>query len=96
MKALLSKVDDVFALEQGRLLVPGIPVHIEPKSGIKIGDELELRFPDGTRKTTHVSGLMVLCGTPDEPPVPIGLPREFAKADIPLKTELWVEEGKIR
>ena len=66
MNALLSKVDDVFALEQGRVLVPGIPVHIKPKSGIKIGDELELRFPDGTRKTTHVAGLLVLCGTPDE------------------------------
>ncbi len=93
----MSKVDDVFDLDEtGCVLAPGIPVNIKPNSRIKVGDELELRFPDGRKKLTHVAGLMTLCGTPSEPPIPIGLPKEFTKANIPLKTELWVEEDKIR
>ncbi len=97
MKILLSKVEDVFEIQNiGYVLVPGIPVETSHKSNIKDGDELELRFPDGKRKVTKVASLSTLCRTPEQPPIPIALPREFSKKDIPLGTELWVDEGKVR
>lgn len=96
MKIFLSKVEDVFDLKNsGCVVVPGIPVETADKAKIKAGDELELRFPDGTTMNTKVASLSFLSRTPETPPIPIALPKEYSKKDVPIGTELWIDEEKI-
>ena len=95
MMTRLSIVEESFNLETGGcFLTPGIPVDRKTLK-IKVGETIELRRPDGHVIKTMIEGLMMVCRTPEAPPIPIALPKRFRKEDIPVGTEIWIEmEGR--
>jgi hypothetical protein len=82
----LFKVEDTFLIkDRGLVLAPGIvPIGDER---FRVGDPITLRHPDGTRVCTVIGGLEFLCPNPRHDVV-IML-QGFAKADVPVGTEVW-------
>ena len=84
----LFTVEDAFAIRQrGVIVVPGIT----PEDGevFRIGDPLELRRPDGTRRRTTIAGIEMFGRRDLTAPVPILLPKDITKDDVPIGTEVW-------
>jgi hypothetical protein len=95
MMTKLSTVEYAFSAGSvGCVIDPGIPVE-RKNLKIKVGEPIELRRPDGTVLQTKIAGLVTLCRTPRPPPIPIALPMEVRKEDVPIGTEVWIDmEGR--
>ena len=88
MLSYLSSVEDTFAITgRGVVLVPGVP-RGEKKYFVRVGDSLEIRKPDGQRLLTRVAGIE-MCSPPSKIGIPLLLPRDVQKEDVPIGSELW-------
>jgi translation elongation factor EF-Tu-like GTPase len=89
---VLFVVEDVFQITgRGCVLAPGIPSGAPP---VKVGSLLRLELPNGTVRETVVAGLEMLnFGARPRPAiisVPILLPREIRKEDVPSGTRVFL------
>ena len=84
----LFTVEDTFVIRQrGVVVVPGIAPLGEEK--FRIGDPLELRRPDGTRRQTAIAGLEMFHRPEPSAAFPLLLPQDITKEDVPIGTEVW-------
>jgi len=89
----LCRVKDVFEIDgRGCVLTPGISEATPPDIRIRVRDPIQLRRPDGSIVRTHIHAVEILDGPGRRSCVPVLLPPEFAKADIPIGTEIWLED----
>lgn len=90
----LFTVADVFQIENfGCVLVPGVPT--EPGSPvIRRGARIRLRTPAGTEIDTTIKDAPMISyrKMPEKICIPISLPRDIAKADVPVGTEVVLLE----
>jgi hypothetical protein len=84
----LSRVEFRFGIKgRGVALDPGVPY--EPATHrVYIGDELEIRRPDGSAISTRVSGLEMF-GSPTKKSCAIILPPSVVEEEIPIGSEIW-------
>ena len=88
----LCKVEDVVEIEdRGCVLVPGMTDKTSEDVEIRAHEPIQLRRPDGSVVQTHIHAIEFLDGPNKSWCVPILLPPEFVKADIPIGTEVWLE-----
>ena len=87
MGRLLFKVQETFKLKDVGLVI--VADNLARGLNLKIGDELELRRPDGTSLMTTVDSLPLLCPFDPERQLPISLPKGIGKEDVPIGTEVW-------
>jgi hypothetical protein len=81
MPRRLFTVEDSFSVKgRGLVLIPGIV----PLEGVRVGDPLLLKRPDGTSVSATIGGLGFL----PEPPFPILL-EGCSREDVPVGTEVW-------
>jgi hypothetical protein len=86
---LISKVEDIVRITGRPLYVfPGLPKG-GPPSPIRVGDQIELRRPDGTVLKTDLAGIEHAKGVDGNSYWPLGLPPETTEADVPSGTEIW-------
>jgi translation elongation factor EF-Tu-like GTPase len=86
--SFLSRVEDTFAITgRGVVVIPGIPQGGK-KYFVRIGDTLEVRKPDGQRLLTSVAGIEMV-NSPRKIGIPLLLPQEIEKHDVPIGSELW-------
>jgi len=86
--SFLSRVEDTFAITgRGVVVIPGIPQDGK-KYFVRIGDALEVRKPDGQRLLTSVAGIEMV-NSPRKIGIPVLLPRDVQKEDVPIGSELW-------
>jgi len=82
----LFVVEDTFTIKgRGQVLVPAILP--EGDECFRAGDPILLRKPDGSAIATRIGALEMLCPNPRGDVVI--LLKEFAKADVPVGTEVW-------
>jgi hypothetical protein len=62
---------------------------------IKVGDEIELKLPNGKIINTRIAGINMVCRTPTPPPIPLLIPKEISKEDLIIGTEIWIDEEKM-
>lgn len=85
----LFKVEDVFDLGRGCVIVPPIPSSLE--FNVRAKDQIQLRSPDGHVLDTHIASIEL--SKPADGSAcraAIMLPREIIKKDIPVGTEVWL------
>jgi len=83
---LLIIVEDVFEFQDGTLhFTPLVPV--SAVEGLKAGDPLELRRPDGSTIHTMLYGLD--WPSPMRGKLGLSVSKPLTKADIPISTEIW-------
>jgi len=90
----LFKVEDVFDITgRGIVLVPGLSGDDEVPV-VRIGDPLVLRLPSGLSIQTKLAAFeMVNYHTkPRRVCLPISLPKEIKKGDIPIGTEVFLDQ----
>jgi hypothetical protein len=94
MRVHSSRVEAVFHIEsRGCVVVPGLLLHDNPY--VQIGDPAMLRRPDGTTIETRIAGIEML--TPrNRDCMPVLLPEDVAKSDIPIGTLLEITESHVR
>ncbi len=83
---LLIVVDDIFEFQDGTLHFAPL-VEIPALEGLKAGDPLELRRPDGTTFLTTLYGLD--WPSPMRGKMGLSVNKPLTKADIPVGTEIW-------
>jgi hypothetical protein len=83
---LLLVVDDVFEFQDGTLHFSPL-VTIATFEGLKAGDPLELRRPDGTAIRTPLYGFD--WPSPMRGQWGLSVNKPLTKADIPVGTEIW-------
>jgi len=92
----LFSVEDRYAIEgRGVILVPGIPR--DPNLPVvRDGAKIQLRRPDLTVVDTFIRSLEMIRYRPELPPdkrtVPILLPKDFHKSDVPIGTEVFLHD----
>ena len=83
---LLIVVEDIYEFQDG--ILHFAPLVANPLlEGVKAGDPLELRRPDGTAIRTTLYGLdwpSPMCGK-----MGLSANRPLTKADVPVGTEIW-------
>lgn len=90
---LFFKVDDVFHVSgRGCVIVPSIPEGLDFK--VRTKDLIELRTPDGRILQTHVASVEFAKGRNAQCRIAIMLPRDIAKQDVPIGTEIWFLQGR--
>ena len=83
---LLIVVDDTFEFQDGTLhFSPLVPV--PALEGLKAGDPLELRRPDGTTIHTTLYGLD--WPSPMSGEMGLSMNKPLTKADVPVGSEIW-------
>jgi hypothetical protein len=83
----LFVVEGVFLIgPDGPVLVPGLK-HTGHDDGVRVGDRIELRRPDGSVLVTRIHGINF--PTPSKGFHPISLPGSVDKDDVPVGTEVW-------
>ena len=88
----LYTVQDVFEITgRGCVLTPGISETTPPDINIRARDPIQLRRPDGSILRTHIHGVVMLDRSDRSWCAPVSLPPEFKKADVPIGTEIWLE-----
>lgn len=88
MERLLSVVDDVFKIEgRGVVVFPGIPV--DSTLRVIVLDPIRLDRPDGSSMDTYIAGIELFGGLKPHP-IPILLPIEITKSDVPIGTKVFV------
>lgn len=90
----LFVVEDVFQITgRGCVIVPGPPAATGGPI-VKVGSPLRLELPDGTARETRIAGLEMLNFRARPRPavmtVPILLPRDISKEDVPLGTKVFL------
>ena len=94
MRVHSSTIQDVFQIDgRGCVVVPGVALDADPH--VSIGDPAILRRPDGTEIQTSVAGIEMI-HTPDRNAIPILLPKNVHKDDVPIGTELVITETRPR
>jgi len=95
----LFTVSEVFAPKNhGLVLMPGVSVHHGP--GVRVGDTIELRRPDGQTLTSVIKGYE----QPSPPPILVNpsitdysvgimLHAGLTENDVPAGTEVWLIEA---
>lgn len=88
----LCTVEDVFEISgRGCVLTPGLTEAAAGDIKIRAKDPIQLRRPDGSMVRTHIHAVEFLDGPSKRWCVPVLLPPEFTKADVPIGTEVWLE-----
>ena len=91
MRILNSTVETAIEIKgRGCVLCPGLLKSQNP--AVKIGEHLHLQGPDGTMIDTTVAGIEMIRST-ERTGLPILLPREIHKIEIPVGTLVFVYEG---
>jgi hypothetical protein len=89
---LLCKVEDVFEISgRGCILTPGFSETAAANLQIRAKDPIQLRRPDGSMVRTHINAVEILDSPNRRWCVPVLLPPEFTKSDVPIGTEIWLE-----
>ena len=89
MPRYLYTVTDIFQLTGPFLIpTPGIPDNV---AGIRKGTRLQLRRPDGSVISTSIY-CFFMSSRRDPTRRIISLPRDLTKQDVPLGTEVWLDE----
>ena len=88
---LLSTVEDVFEIEgRGCVIAPGVTESTPSHIRLRHRDRISLRRPDGSTIETYIYALEFLDGPNRRWCVPILLPPNLIKADVPIGTEIWL------
>ena len=82
------RVDDVFELADRVVLAPGVDG--EQSRGL-VGRSVSLKRPDGSRLSTTVAAIEHPSPNPRRR-YPIAIDGWLAKQDIPIGTEVWLDE----
>jgi len=86
MSRFLFKSIDTFRLETiGLVVATGVRAGAVSLSA---GEPIELRRPDGSRLTTEVAAIPMLCPYDPDRPFDFSLPRGVGKGDVPVGTEV--------
>jgi hypothetical protein len=89
----LFRVTHVLEIQKlGCILVPGVPPPSDEIPIIRKEDTILLRGPDGTERATFIRGFESIRRDKFYPEVPILLPCDIAKADVPIGTEVWLAQ----
>ena len=89
----LCTVEDVFEITgRGCVLAPGISEETPPDIKIRARDPIQLRRPDGSVVRTRIHAVEFLDRLDRSWCAPVLLPPEFAKSDVPIGTEIWLEK----
>jgi hypothetical protein len=81
-------VSDIFEFQDGTLhFSPAIQIPTADRVGLRAGDQLELRRPDGSIIKTTLYGVDRL--SPSDGMVGLSLGKPLSKMDIPVGTEIW-------
>ena len=89
MSEFLFKIQETFHLQVIGLIVI---TDIKTKDAkLKIGDEIELRFVDGSRLITRVESIPMECPYDPRRPFSFALPKDINKQDVPVGTEVWLK-----
>jgi hypothetical protein len=92
MAQRLFVVDGTFTIfGRGIALLPGLPKY-EPGLRVLPGMSIELRRPDGTVLETSI-GAVEWFQTPSSRAAPLHLPPDIKKEDVPVDTEVWLNEN---
>ena len=84
----LMRVDDVFELADRVVLAPGVDG--EQSRGL-VGRSVSLERPDGTLVSTTVASVELPSPNPSQR-YPIALGGSLTKQDVPIGTEVWLDE----
>ena len=71
--------------------MPGVSEATPPDITIRTRDPIQLRRPDGSVVRTHIHAVEIADRLDRTWCAPVSLPPEFTKADIPIGTEIWLE-----
>jgi len=83
---LLLKVEGVFRVQgRGLVLQPGL----SSETGVRAGERLELRRPDGSTVKTSLVAVELLCGPGKPCTWVLMLPHELTDEAVPAGTEIW-------
>jgi len=92
----LFTVADRFQIEgRGCVLVPGLPTG--PGSpNVPAGARIRLRTPDGRETDTFIKALEMISyrKMPEKICIPVLLPKDITKEDVPVGTEVLLQEQK--
>ena len=87
----LFRVTDVFEIEgRGCILIPGLPAPSDAMPVIRKSDAILLRRPDGHEQSTYIREFESIRRDKFYPEIPILLPRDLTKSDVPVGTEVWL------
>jgi hypothetical protein len=93
MSHRLFVVDGTFTVfGRGIALLPGVPKY-EPGPRVGPGMPIELRRPDGTVLATTIRAAEWF-QTPPAPAAPLHMPPEIKKEDVPVGTEVWLNNER--
>lgn len=94
MRVHSSTVEDVFHIDRrGWIVVPGLLLENSPY--VQIGDPATLHHPDGTMIETHIAG-MEMFNPHGRNCMPVLLPDDLRRADVPIGAILEITETHIR
>ena len=87
MSALLFIVRETFQLERrGLILATDVK---QEQTGVRMGDSIELRRPDGSSLITTITGIERAIPYDPNRTLAVLLPADISKADVPIGTEVW-------
>jgi len=94
----LFSVEDRFSIRgRGTVLAPGIPRNLNLPT-IRDGAKIQLRKPDLTIVYTFIKAIEMIRYRPEVPPekrtIPILLPKDIHKFDVPIGTEVYLVEDE--
>lgn len=85
----LFKVEDTFQITgRGLVLVPGLGQNADR---VKVGMPIKLKKRDHTEIATKILSIEILVTNSPVEFSPIVLPKEIRKEDIPIGTEVWLD-----
>jgi len=85
----LFNVAEVFILKGlGPVLRPASP----PTVVIRLGEQVELLRPDGSRISSRITAIQTLCAPPKPCRYMFVLPSDFPAEDVPVGTEIWRQD----
>jgi hypothetical protein len=86
--AQLIVFSDVFEFRDGTLhFIPTVPFAVADQVRLKVGDDLELRRPDGSVIKATLLGFDMF--SPSNWTVGLSLGKPLGKSDVPVGTEIW-------
>jgi len=92
----LFTVADRFQIEgRGCVLAPGLPIDAGSPN-LRKGARIRLRTPAGTETDTFIKDLEMISyrHRPEKISIPILLPKDITKKDVPVGTEVFLIEEK--
>jgi hypothetical protein len=87
MSALLFTVRETFRLEnRGLILTADVK---QEQAGVRMGDSIQLRRPDGSSLVTMVTGIERAIPYDPDRTLAVLLPVDISKVDVSIGTEVW-------